>query len=89
MPTKKTAAEGKEEKNISFETAIARLEEIVRSLENGSAELDKSLEMFEEGAGLVRLCNEKLDKAERRIKALYKKEDGTYGEKNFDGKEDN
>ena len=45
--------------------------------------------MFEEGAGLVRLCNEKLDKAERRIKALYKKEDGTYGEKDFDGKEDN
>lgn len=57
------------------------------SLENGSAELDKSLEMFEEGAGLVRLCNEKLDKAERRIRMLYKKEDGTYGEKNFDGKD--
>ena len=73
MPAKKTAAESKEEKNISFETAIARLEEIVRSLENGSAEL----------------CNEKLDKAERRIRMLYKKEDGTYGEKNFDGKEDN
>ena len=41
MPAKKTAAESKEAQNISFETAIARLEEIVRSLENGSAELDK------------------------------------------------
>lgn len=36
-------------KNPSFEEALARLEEIVRLLENGEIPLDKSLELFEEG----------------------------------------
>ena len=38
--------------NITFEQALARLEEIVRMLESGSAPLDKSLEYFEEAIEL-------------------------------------
>lgn len=79
--------ENKEMAEISFEAALARLEEIVRSLESGSAQLDSSLSMFEEGVRLVRLCNDKLDGAEQRIKILFKKEDGDYGEQDF-GKAD-
>lgn len=55
---------------MNFENAIARLEQIVRALESGSAPLDDSLALFEEGVRLVKLCNDKLDSAETRIKLL-------------------
>ena len=74
-----------EKKEIKFEEALARLEEIVRELENGTAELDKSLDMFEEGVALVKLCSGKLDEAEKRINILVNNGDGTYDEKPFDG----
>lgn len=54
----------------NFEAALARLSEIVRMLESGQAPLEQSLALYEEGVGLVRLCNEKLDGAEKKIKAL-------------------
>ena len=47
------------EKEMTFEAAMARLEEIVRALEGGSAGLDASLGLFEEGISLVKLCNAK------------------------------
>ena len=55
---------------MSFEAALARLEQIVKSLEDGSAPLDSSLELFEEGVKLVRSCNSKLDAARRRVTIL-------------------
>ena len=48
-----------------FETALARLEEIVRKLETGELPLEQSLRLFEEGVKLSRLCNRQLDEAER------------------------
>ena len=42
-------------KEISFEKAMERLEEIVNSLESGESPLDKSLSLFEEGVKLVKL----------------------------------
>ena len=72
-----------ENKNLTFEEALSRLEEIVRELETGSAPLDKSLAMFEEGVSLVKLCGDRLDSAEQKIKMLVKGEDGTYAEQNF------
>ena len=85
MADKKISSDKKEKQseNMSFEEAMARLEEIVRSLEGGTAQLDSSLAMFEEGVKLVGFCNRKLDDAERRIKILYKKEDGDIGEREF------
>ncbi len=72
-----------EKKKLSFEEALSRLEEIVKELENGTAELDKSLDMFEEGIKLVKLCTAKLDDAEQRIALLTKNGDGEYDEKPF------
>ena len=72
-------------KDIKFEEALTRLEEIVRELENGTAELDKSLDMFEEGVALVKLCSGKLDEAEKRINILVNNGNGGYDEKPFDG----
>ncbi len=57
-------------KDMAFEAALARLEEIVRALDNGAAPLDESLALFEEGVSLVKLCSAKLDSAEQRVKIL-------------------
>lgn len=59
-----------ENKELQFEEALARLEEIVRALESGDAPLDKSLELFEEGVSLVKLCNSKLDSARQKVTLL-------------------
>ena len=56
-----------EKKELSFEESVARLEQIVKDLENGKAPLSDSLALFEEGVALVRACTEELDKAEKRI----------------------
>ena len=57
-------------KEITFEQALERLENIVASLENGDAPLDESLTLFEEGVKLVKLCNKKLEGVEGAIKKL-------------------
>ena len=59
-----------ENKELQFEESLARLEEIVRALESGDAPLDKSLELFEEGVSLVKLCNSKLDSARQKVTLL-------------------
>ena len=71
-----------EKKDMSFEEALARLEIIVKSLEGGKAPLDESLSLFEEGVALVRLCNNKLDTAEKKVKILTEngEEDFSVGE---------
>ena len=69
--------------NKTFEQAVARLEEIVRSMEDGKLSLDDSLKAFEEGITLVRLCNGKLDSAEQRVRILLAGEDGALKEQPF------
>ncbi len=68
-----------ENKELTFEAALSRLEEIVRALDSGAAPLDESLALFEEGVSLVKLCSGKLDSAEQRVKILIggKEEDFT------------
>ncbi|MDR1116978.1 MAG: exodeoxyribonuclease VII small subunit [Oscillospiraceae bacterium] len=63
-------AEKKETKKLSFEQAMLRLEEIVKLLERGEAPIEKSLELFEEGAALMKVCAGILDKAEMKVKKL-------------------
>lgn len=59
-----------ENKEMTFEAALERLEVLVRSLESGSVALDDSLAAFEEGVSLVRFCTEKLETAEQKVKLL-------------------
>ena len=70
-------------KEIAFEEAIEKLEEIVSQLESGDFPLDKSLELFIEGTKLVKECNKKLDSVEKSIKVLTQA-DGELVEKDFD-----
>ena len=65
---------------ITFESAIARLEEIVRALESGSAPLDESLSLFEEGVSLVKLCNSTLDAVQKKITLISNGEEVPFGE---------
>ncbi len=69
--------------DIAFETALARLEEIVRALDGGAAPLDESLALFEEGVKLVKLCSGKLDAAEQKVKILVHGENGNTEERDF------
>ncbi len=71
---RKAAAEADE---IPFEQALARLQEIVEALESGDLSLEDSLRLFEEGVGLSRRCNQRLDAAERRLEILVRRADGT------------
>ena len=64
------------EQSKSFETAMKRLEEIVRTMERGELPLEESLKLFEEGTALVRSCTKQLDEAEMKIVKLMKGPDG-------------
>jgi len=69
--------------NLTFENAMSRLNEIVKSLESGASSLDNALKLYEEGVSLVRFCNRTLDNAENKIKMLVSDEDGNMFEKDF------
>lgn len=76
-------------KEYTFESAMERLEQIVRALEGGQTNLEESLSAFEEGIGLVKLCTAKLDAAEQRVKILLADANGEYREENFQKTEEN
>ncbi len=61
---------------IKFETAMKKLEKIVEELEKGELDIDKSLEIFEEGIKMSRVCSKKLTEAEQKIEKLTKGENG-------------
>lgn len=56
--------------NLSFETALERLEGIVRKLETGELPLDDSLQAFEEGVRLSSYCHRRLDEVEKKVQLL-------------------
>ncbi len=61
----------KKEKTINpFETKLARLEEIVKSMESGQLGLEDSLKLFEEGIKISRDCQTELDAAEQKVEIL-------------------
>lgn len=69
---------------INFEEAIIKLENEVKKLESGNMTLDESICAFEEAVKLVRLCNQKLENAERRVRILTENTDGTVTDLPFD-----
>ena len=77
--------ETEKREEMSFETALARLEVIVKSLESGNVPLDQSLSLFEEGVSLVKFCNEKLDNAEQKVRLLMVRGDNSVQETDFKG----
>ena len=62
----------KKEQKRSFESLMARLEEIVDLLELGDLPLDKAISLYEEGARISTECNDFLSETELKIKKLTK-----------------
>lgn len=71
-----------------FESAIAELETIVKTLEDGDLPLEKSLELYERGVQLSRFCHSKLDEAERRVEILNERGEVKPAPASFGGDED-
>ena len=74
---------------IKFEKAIQRLEKIVDDLETGELDIDKSLDIFEEGIKMSRLCSKKLSEAEAKIEKLTRDQKGELVTELFPVEEEN
>jgi exodeoxyribonuclease VII small subunit len=59
-------------KNLTFEKALARLQEIVGELEDPEKGLESSLTLFEEGVALSRFCRGKIDEIQSRVEVVLK-----------------
>lgn len=52
---------------MTFEQAMARLEEIIKALESDQTSLEHSVELFQEGVALTKLCSDKLENIENKV----------------------
>jgi len=73
---------------ISFEKALADLEQVVAKLEKGGIPLTESLALFEKGVKLARFLRGELDKAERKVEILLKDEKGGIKAEDFELEDD-
>ena len=64
---------------MSFEDALAELEQIVRRLEGGQVKLDEAIMSYERGAQLKRHCERKLNEAQQRVDRIVIGPDGAMG----------
>lgn len=73
-----TQAEREASATPTFEDSLAKLETIVRQLEDGSLGLTESLARYEEGIKCLKRCHEALELVERRVELVTGvKADGT------------
>jgi len=72
------------EKSLDFEKSLAKLEDIIASLEDGDLPLNESIKTFEEGVKLTKHCQELLTKAELKVQKLLEKDDGSLDLEGFD-----
>ncbi len=57
-------------KALSFEEAMGQLEKIVDALDSGDVSLEKSIDIYEQGAALQKHCEDKLKQAEMRVQKI-------------------
>ena len=81
------ASKAEKKENRSFEEMLARLDEIVRTLEKGEVALEQSMALYTEGAELIRLCTSRLNEAEQTVVKMQKNADGSPAELPFPGEE--
>ena len=70
-------------KEMTFELAINRLEELVKDLESDDAHLEDSIKSFEEGKKLIKFCLKQLDVAETKVKQLEETSSGEFNLTSF------
>ena len=69
-----------EVEKMSFEESMKALEDLVRELENGGIDLDRSLEIYEKAVILRNRCQTILDDSECRIQKIMETANGTVRE---------
>ncbi|MCU0611080.1 MAG: exodeoxyribonuclease VII small subunit [Candidatus Eisenbacteria bacterium] len=67
-----------------FEVNLARLEEVVATLEKGGATLQRSLDLFEEGMALLARLHRVLELTESRIDELVRSAEGSLATRPFE-----
>lgn len=72
-----TASNNPESGETRIEDDIDRLESLVRQLETGKEDLDRSLSLFEEGVRLAGRCQSRLEALDQRILEVSKSTEGT------------
>ncbi len=75
-------------KNLGFEEAYAKLEEILEKMTKSDVSLDLALGYYDEADKLLLLCTQKLDEAEKKIQILTKNREGTAVLKDFTPNQD-
>jgi len=75
-------------KNLTFEGALARLQEIVAGLEDPEKGLEASLALFEEGVALSRFCRGKIDEIQSRVEVVLKETPEGFATEALDADED-
>ena len=68
----------------TLEAAMQRITEIVTEMEEGSLPLENLIVRYEEGVGLVKVCQEKLDAAEKKIQIISRDARGAVELKDFE-----
>ena len=61
---------------MSFEKAMAELEEVIDKLEHGEVPLEDSIRLYERGTQLKKICEAKLKEAEQKVKNITLDKDG-------------
>ena len=70
--------------DLSFETAMDRLEKIVEQMESGQLALEDLIVRYEEGMNLVKVCQERLASAEQKIEIITRNSAGKAVVKEFE-----
>ena len=69
---------GQEIKEMPFEQALKKLEQIVENLEGGDLGLEDALKQYEEGVRMADFCSKRLTEAEKRVEVLMKTDSGKF-----------
>lgn len=75
---------GQKSEKPTLESAMQRITEIVNEMEEGTLPLETLIVRYEEGVGLVKVCQEKLDAAEKKIEIISRDARGAVEVSDFD-----
>ena len=68
---------------FDFEAHMEELQQVVNKLEKGDLSLDESIEIFQRGIKLSKLCAQKLDDVEKKVTILLEQDNGDINEQDF------
>lgn len=74
--------------SLTLEKALARLEEIVDLMDSESIELERSIELFQEGMQLTQYCQDQISEAEQKVMKVVEDSKGNMTLEDFEHEQD-